>query len=133
MEGAGWLQVEEELVTFASNGFRRGRSTLVVGECLKCPREPVRVLEVTGWFMRDDRQPTVPSSPIADRRRLEQAAIGWIGLNVVLVIIWAMSGGGPFWPGWIMLLSAVVLVLRLWRRSTMGGGNDARRVRSRGR
>jgi hypothetical protein len=83
--------------------------------------------------MKHDRQSSQPLGAITDRRRLERTAVGWLGLNLVLVIIWAMSGGGPFWPGWVMLLSAVVAGLRLWTRSIAAGNGDFRRVRSRGR
>ncbi|HTT88786.1 MAG TPA: hypothetical protein VMF65_04470 [Acidimicrobiales bacterium] len=82
--------------------------------------------------MRDVMRPGGGAKPNTDRRRVEQAVVGWVGLNVVCVIIWAMSGRGPFWPGWIMLLSAVVAVLRSWRRRTMNE-DDAGRARSRRR
>jgi hypothetical protein len=83
--------------------------------------------------MRNDRQPSQPSGPVADRRRLEHTVAGWLGLSLVLVIIWAVTGGGPFWPGWVMLLSAAAAALRLWTRSSRAGDGDLGRLRSRGR
>jgi len=52
-----------------------------------------------------------------DGRPIEHVVVRWVALNVVFVIIWAMSGGGSFWPGWIMLLTAVLVALRRWTRA----------------
>jgi hypothetical protein len=56
---------------------------------------------------RESGRPGAEAKPNMDRRRVEQAAVTWTALNAVFVIIWAMSGRGPFWPGGVMLLSAV--------------------------
>jgi hypothetical protein len=32
------------------------------------------------------------------KHHLQQSAISYVGVSIVLVIIWAATGGGDFWP-----------------------------------
>jgi hypothetical protein len=97
------------------------------------PDKGYGVRQGNGVLMREEVSPAEKVNANMHLRRLKQAVVGWIGLNAVFVIIWAMSGRGPFWPGWIMLLSAVAVVLRFWRRGTMSADDASWRARSRGR
>ncbi len=36
--------------------------------------------------------------------------------SVICVVIWAMSGGGYFWPVWVLLPTFLPVVLRTLRR-----------------
>jgi len=85
-----------------------------------------------GFGVADKMETAGAGRRVEGGRPLLYVVVSWIVLNAVFVIIWAMSGGGAFWPGWIMLLSAVIVGLRFWKRSTMTEA-DRSRVRSRGR
>jgi hypothetical protein len=37
------------------------------------------------------------------RRHLMQTGVAFLGLIVVLIVIWAVSGAGEFWPIWPIL------------------------------
>lgn len=50
------------------------------------------------------------------KRDFYRAAGGYVVLNVVLVIIWAVSSsGGSFWPIWTIAFGAVALAVHGWR------------------
>ena len=40
------------------------------------------------------------------KRHLMQTGISFLGLTVVLIVIWAVSGAGEFWPAFPMLAFA---------------------------
>ena len=40
---------------------------------------------------------------IKRKRRFQQAVLGWVVLNALMVVIWFFSGRGYFWPIWTML------------------------------
>jgi hypothetical protein len=44
------------------------------------------------------------------RHHLTQTGISFLGLSVVLVVIWAVSGAGEFWPAFPMLAFAFAFV-----------------------
>jgi hypothetical protein len=39
---------------------------------------------------------------IEKRRRLQGGLVAYFVVNGFLVAVWAMTGGGYFWPGWII-------------------------------
>ena len=44
------------------------------------------------------------------KRGFVNYVVGAIGISIVMVIIWALSGRGYFWPGWVMAGFAVGLI-----------------------
>lgn len=53
------------------------------------------------------------------RLRLKQDFKGLAGGGalavIVTVLIWALSGGGYFWPAWVILGVAIALVVQGWK------------------
>jgi Flp pilus assembly protein TadB len=52
---------------------------------------------------------------IGERRRLESTLVAFVAVSIFLVIAWAVSGAGYFWPGWVIAAFLLVLVLRYAR------------------
>ena len=68
-----------------------------------------------------DTPPPAPTDPRAQarervqkRRNLQGGVAAYVAVNLFLVLVWALSGGGYFWPGWVMAAWGVGLVLGLW-------------------
>jgi hypothetical protein len=40
--------------------------------------------------------------------------VGYVVINAFLVAIWAVTGFGYFWPGWVLAGWGVLLVLSAW-------------------
>jgi len=51
-------------------------------------------------------RPRVPAVPV---RFLPEHVAAYVAVNVLLVVSWALSGGGAFWPVWIILSWGIVL------------------------
>jgi signal transduction histidine kinase len=62
--------------------------------------------------------PAVPIRPgVAGRRRrlaLETHALFYALLNLVLIAVWALSGGGYFWPEWTLITLGLPLAVHAW-------------------
>lgn len=54
------------------------------------------------------------------RRRLERKRkfygdiVAYVVINAFLVVVWAVSGFGDFWPGWVLGGWGVLLLLDAW-------------------
>jgi 2TM domain len=48
------------------------------------------------------------------RRDFTSNIITYVVVIAVLVVIWALSGAGYFWPAWIIALWSVILLLHWW-------------------
>ena len=48
------------------------------------------------------------------RRKFRADVVAYIVINAFLVGIWAVSGFGSFWPGWVLAVWGVLLVLDWW-------------------
>jgi len=48
---------------------------------------------------------------IRRRRHLERRLLPFLVVGAFLVVAWAASGAGYFWPGWILGAFALVLIL----------------------
>ena len=53
------------------------------------------------------------------RRHWQNSLMSMVVVSVLLVVIWAITGAGYFWPGWVIGAFAVVMVLR-YARSQRG-------------
>ncbi len=51
---------------------------------------------------------------VAKRRDLGAHLVTYVVINAMLVGIWAISGGGYFWPAWVLLGWGVGVVLNVW-------------------
>ena len=51
---------------------------------------------------------------IEKRRGLQGAFVGYVVVNAFLVAVWALTGGGYFWPAWILGAWGIGMVLGLW-------------------
>jgi len=51
---------------------------------------------------------------VQKRRDLGAHVVAYVVINLMLIGIWAISGGGYFWPAWVMLGWGVGLVLNVW-------------------
>jgi hypothetical protein len=49
-------------------------------------------------------------------RLLQRRVLAYLSVNAVLVAIWALTGLGSFWPGWILFAWGLVLVLDVVRK-----------------
>ena len=48
------------------------------------------------------------------KRKFRGDVVGYIVINAFLMGIWAVSGFGYFWPGWVLAGWGVLLVLDGW-------------------
>ena len=48
------------------------------------------------------------------KRKFRSDVVAYIVINAFLIGIWAMSGFGYFWPGWVLAGWGVLLVLDWW-------------------
>ncbi len=51
---------------------------------------------------------------LKNRRAFGQDLVAYLVVNGFFVLIWAVTGGGYFWPAWIMGLWGIGLVLHAW-------------------
>ncbi len=62
-----------------------------------------RAEHVTEHLTEDERRLRAEAvKRIKSRRELRSSAIGYVVVNALLVAIWAATGAGYFWPGWIL-------------------------------
>lgn len=48
------------------------------------------------------------------KRKFRGDLVGYLAINAFLVGVWAVSGFGYFWPGWVLAAWGVFLVLDAW-------------------
>ncbi len=49
------------------------------------------------------------------KREFKNHAVIYCAVNVLLVVIWAASGGGYFWPIWVIAGWGIGLAAHAWR------------------
>ena len=52
---------------------------------------------------------------VKDKRDFRTHVVSYVVVNLFLVGVWAISGGGYFWPGWVMAGWGIGLVLHGWQ------------------
>jgi hypothetical protein len=48
------------------------------------------------------------------KRKFRGDLVGYLVINAFLVGVWAVTGAGYFWPGWVLAAWGVFLVLDAW-------------------
>src|SRR5205085_1873796 len=61
-----------------------------------------------------DPRPAAPASRASRRRALAFDASVSAALAVPVTLIWSLTGGGYFWPQWLMLPVAFILAIHGW-------------------
>ena len=62
-----------------------------------------------------DEQRAAAISRLKNKREFRQHALVYCAVNTLLVIIWAASGAGYFWPIWPIAGWGIALALHAWR------------------
>jgi len=63
---------------------------------------------------RDDRR-AAALARIATKREFRTHVLVYCAVNILLVVIWAASGGGSFWPIWVIAGWGIGLGLHGWQ------------------
>jgi hypothetical protein len=51
---------------------------------------------------------------IEKRRGLQGGMVAYVVVNSFLILVWAMTGAGYFWPAWILGGWGIGMLLGLW-------------------
>ena len=54
-------------------------------------------------------------SRLLKKRKVRGAVVSYVIVNAVLVGIWAVTGFGYFWPGWVLAVWGAFLTLDVWQ------------------
>jgi hypothetical protein len=65
--------------------------------------------------MDDQERRDAAIKRIKDKRDLKTHAVSYVVVNLFLIGVWAVSGRGYFWPGWVMAGWGIGLVLHGWQ------------------
>ncbi len=65
--------------------------------------------------MDDQERRDAAIKRIKDKRDFKTHAVSYVVVNLFLIGVWAVSGGGYFWPGWVMAGWGIGLVLHGWQ------------------
>jgi len=62
---------------------------------------------------------------IARRRKLRADLVGYVLINAFLVVVWALTGTGYFWPAWVLAGWGLALALDFWNYTQHRSITDA--------
>jgi hypothetical protein len=62
----------------------------------------------------DDELYKQAKARVGKRRDLGAHLVAYVVVNAMLVGIWGISGGGYFWPAWVLLGWGVGVVMNIW-------------------
>ncbi len=48
------------------------------------------------------------------RRKFQADVVAYVVINALLIVVWAATGFGYFWPGWILGIWGALLLLDAW-------------------
>jgi fatty acid desaturase len=68
------------------------------------PSEPPWTAEEREWARKR----------IERKRKLYGDFVAYVVINLFLIGIWAVTGFGAFWPGWVLAAWGVLLLLNVW-------------------
>jgi hypothetical protein len=79
---------------------------------------------MSGEFNDKDQQQDLPSAEVSirerarkrvlARRNLQGGVVAYIVVNGFLVALWALTGRGYFWPGWVMAAWGLGMIFGIW-------------------
>jgi hypothetical protein len=58
---------------------------------------------------------SVAVGPELRQEHLRRRAVGFLTPNIVCLAIWAATGAGAFWPGWVLLFTGIAFAVFLVR------------------
>ena len=64
---------------------------------------------------QNDERRAVAIERITDKREFRKHVLIYCAVNVLLVVIWAASGAGYFWPIWVIAGWGIGLAAHAWR------------------
>jgi len=53
-------------------------------------------------------------SRVGKKRKCRGDLMAYVVINAFLVVVWAITGLGYFWPGWVLGVWGVFLILSAW-------------------
>ncbi len=63
---------------------------------------------------KEDELRELAKDRLKKRRDLGSHLVAYVVINAMLVGIWAVTGGGYFWPAWVIFGWGVGVVLNVW-------------------
>lgn len=75
----------------------------------------VDISEANEDSMDDQERRDAAIKRMKDKRDFKTHGVSYVIVNLFLVGVWAVSGGGYFWPGWVMAGWGIGLVLHWWQ------------------
>jgi fatty acid desaturase len=51
---------------------------------------------------------------VEKKHKLRADFVAYVVINAALVVVWALTGSGYFWPGWVLGIWGVFLLLDAW-------------------
>jgi 2TM domain len=69
-------------------------------------------IEVTPSSEEELRKAAI--SNIKRKREFRQHLLTYVVVNIALVIVWAVTGAGYFWPGWVIGGWGIGVVMHAW-------------------
>jgi hypothetical protein len=70
--------------------------------------------ELRDTMSTDDPARVLARKRIDRRRNLQGGLVAYFVINAFLVAVWALTGAGYFWPGWIIGGWGIGMLLGLW-------------------
>ena len=52
--------------------------------------------------MNDDELSTIATKRLKAKSDFYSYLLVWLGVSILVTVIWALSGMGYFWPGWVV-------------------------------
>ena len=62
----------------------------------------------------DEQRRTAAIERLKEKRSFSQDVVAYVVVNAFLVFIWAITGGGYFWPAWIMGGWGIGVIMHAW-------------------
>lgn len=73
----------------------------------------IETSESAGTPTSDERR-ELARKRLQAKRDLKTHAVAYVVVNTFLVIVWALSGGGFFWPVWVIAGWGIGLAMNVW-------------------
>jgi uncharacterized ion transporter superfamily protein YfcC len=73
----------------------------------------------------DDERRKAAIERLQAKRAFTANLVSYLGVNALLIVIWAVSGRGYFWPIWVMAFWGFGLATHAWTVYGRGGITEA--------